>query len=342
MNEEEFSREVAGRLERSGQTLSKESVLRALEEFKGQGWTRSQGDIQACLARMTELDEERASGPGADRLDPVLDPTVDLAAADAFEQLEAGAAALRVELFGDPTAPFQSLNEAGAWIRREKEKAAGRQIDQTQLSSLLQAAFKACRELGDYLEVAVDPTPSARTLSYLEEQSGPDGGFVIRREGVFYSDVSLWKLQSFVSSASRETGLPEADIVAFVLAWKQVSRRANVHWVELSFPPKALQTIITIPKRFPVWADMRKAYKVIREARVNRRLLDKTGSCLVRVIRQRGGLPAKGKMRFWKEVSEQVKKELALKRFTERAALRRYERFPLALREELMAPISEP
>lgn len=319
--------------------ISDRAAIQAVEEFERRGSLGTPGEVQACLARALEIENQSFVASEDGGLEEALDPTVDLQAGEAFDALKESAAELRKVLFGNPAPPFQGLDEAGKWIRKEKEKAGSRELDREKFERLYGAANQACIELGEYLDVNLTLDVRSRVLNYYEEPNRGQDRAVIRREGVFRSDRRLWQLQSFVASAHKETGLHEADVVALVLTGLAPKRKILVEWAELSFPPKCLQTTITIPKRFPVWADLRAAYQVIQEARERRRLLDETGSCLIDAIRRLGGLPAKGKMKFWRDVAELVREYLGDASFTDKAARMRYGRLPASIRAELVAPL---
>jgi hypothetical protein len=152
----------------------------------------------------------------------------------------------------------------------------------------------------------------------------------------------LVKLKEYVQKASRVIGYREAPLVDFVLTGpRHLLPRVSITRAGLipgRLGPGMVKTsvfTITLRAEKVIWEDLRAAFKAIDGIqRSETGGLSESSLAVVAAIKRLGGVPPRGKRKFWKRVSKS--KGVAPYKLRPETVDRRYRRFPEELRRSLV------
>jgi hypothetical protein len=307
-------------------------VEEAIRDFQTEGRTH-RGAAPDCILRVKELwkaqadqyrewERKRTSGPenleGTEEVG-ISDRQPDNQALSTrlLDYLLPGVQELRKELFpkSGSEPPYRSLEKATKWIERQAHlETPGQFSDQV----LRYPDTRHARTRNGQLVY-----PGARAVPI------PPGS-------------PLVKLKQYVQQASRVTGYREAALVDFVLTGRphvlprvSISRGGLIPSHRGAGVVKTSVFTITLRAQKVIWEDLRAAFKAIdRIQRSETAGLSEPSLAVVAAIKRLGGVPPRGKRKFWKKVSES--EEVAPYKLRPENVDKRYRRFPEELRRSLV------
>lgn len=315
----------------SGSPIKEAFICQVLVEALEDGKNPSYGLVQECLQEARELEqrEEEASKQESRRVSTEPNVKPSLLENSVFRILDGKVHQVRRELFeGNAEVPFPEWRDAVSWMRRLRAEGAPQRLDRKKSAKLMERVNKLAREFeslnGDQilirrklpiLDIYVEPGSNASQL----------GSIRVKRW-----NKTLRVLLRFVDEALSETGLPRHLALLYLLTGR---RRMPGISVSVPEPPtsKIAMTTIEIPRFTPSWADMRTAYNLLRSYRGNRKAPDFISREVARSIGDLGGVPEKGKMKFWKSVADDINEKenpLLDKKLTDKAVRMRFGRLP--------------
>lgn len=305
-----------------GENLSNKLVLECIQE-----------------AGKLELFEEEAAKPDSQRAaDTTPDVRPSLLANSVFKILDDKVHQVRRDLFdGNAEVPFPEWSDAVAWMKQQQAEGTPQLIDWEKRHQLIERVEKLCDEAS---ELTGEKMWVEKEFPKLDIYREP-GSKLSQLDSIL---VKRWnrKLRvvlGFVEAAFSETGLPRHLSLLYLLSGKRRMPGISVRVLE---PPQArvVMTRIEIPRLTPSWEDMRAAYKQLRTLRGNRKAPDFTNREVVSSILDLGGVPAKGKMKFWQAVADDVNRKenpLLKKILSDKAVRERFHRLPEEWKKSLQA-----
>lgn len=328
------SRELVNRVRHknstSGTPVREAFINQAIVEAIESGVCMNQGLVQVCLAEARKLENEspvksETNSAASDQ----LNMSATLLAESIFRMLDDEASRIRRELFDDnPEAPFSEWSDAIAWLRRVKTEVEPREIDDAKAQRLLKRQNELCRKVEEETGEQIYTERRTPQLDLYNEPNGTEGWEP--RISVRIWDLKLRRLLSFVDFAKFETRLPSQFALLYLLTGKRRLPGVSVHVAGTSTPSVPLTTI-KIQRLSPSWKDMKVAYELLRDLRGNQKAPDFISQEVARSIDYLGGVPKKGRMKFWKVVAADVNEKQIFgleKELTEKAVRERFGRLP--------------
>lgn len=327
------SRELVNRVRHKNSTsatpVQEAFVNQAIVEAIVSGECMNQGLVQVCLAEARKLESESSVGSEDTSTESdELNMSATLLAKSIFRMLDDEVRSIRRELFDDdPEAPFPEWSDAIAWLRCKKAEVEPRKIDLPKVRRLLKRQEEICREVEEETGEQISTMRRIPQLDLYQEPEGTKGWDP--RISVRIWDLKLRRLLSFVEKAELETGLPGHLALLYLLTGK---RRLPGISVQVEGTGALVpMTTVKISRLTPSWKDMRKAYRLIRDLRGNRKAPDFISQEIARSIDYLGGVPEKGRMKFWKVVAADVNEKQIFgleNEISEKAVRMRFERLP--------------
>ena len=292
----------------------------------------SQGDLQSCLQEARHLQELSSASeePGFEEELPKLDP---FQPEKVYDELEEPVKDLRKDIFGSDEPPFPQWDDAVSWIQLELS-----QVKETPKNPELDKALQIrIRELKQDLEAFYDRKVDLLwPMLRLDYPARFDDGFAVRRFGVPKSHRAFRRLAEFQFATSQRTGLQPTVILIFVLSGLRTPLAFNFQISQQIIGTKIPETILKLGSAQPSWRELQAVYKYLLRQRGNRKGLRTSTKILIAEIERAGGVPRKGKMKFWERIAESVTEQTG-KKLSKGAARLCFRRLSDALKQSLSA-----
>ncbi len=216
--------------------------------------------------------------------------------------------AVRRKLFGNPDPPFKKYKEAIAWFEREsRKKGKERTLEKVFDRSYRKWVRHAAQLQKLTAKCIVSPRLKARIITYVKPGDEWTHSVPVRL------GTPLATLEDFLRKAEKRTGFPQPALVIHVLTpIPLVLPRWSLSYTPPvgEYKPRGLFTVKIIAQTVS-WEDMRTIYKAINwtVGRSRASILDETDQVLLGVMKRLGGIPARGKMEYWRRVAEECRRQ---------------------------------
>ncbi len=246
-------------------------------------------DAIVLAGRVNEATKSTASAPGL-----LLVPTAsDLLASERIcANLEPEVIALRRKLFGSGARPFSEPEEAKKWIEKRAPTRLPKRSRRT-VAPILAQLEKLRRSTG------VNFVPDDQSLHYPDATSK---GWVRVTNTQFGS--GLYALAKGVQRIASRANVPPVAVTSWVLGGaRPVIPRVSVtehsgmrQWVTLEINASDL-----------TWRELRQLYGAIRALpSLSRQKINPLHYRIFQMVRQRGGVPRRGRVAFWRRIHQDL------------------------------------
>jgi hypothetical protein len=173
-------------------------------------------------------------------------------------------------------------------------------------------------------------------LEYPVESASADD-WVTGRAPAPKSHREFQRLNQFTHAESERTGLKPSQILVFVLSGERLELGSGTQISERFFGTMAVtKTTFEIPSELPSYEDVRKIFRLNLRMRGNRKGLSDKRKVIIEEIENAGGVPKKGKGKFWGEMAKKVSKKTG-ERLSADATRKCFGRFTYQIQRNLLA-----
>lgn len=308
------------------------------------------GLVRECLgdARRLEAEAKETEGLKEDKSSMVPKLGSDLPppqlAGWVFDALDSEVRKVRRQLFEvNPEGlepPFSDWGQAVTWLNEQKAEGAPQNVDWEESNQLMELVKEACRSIE---RLTGEQILITRRFPQLDIYAEPGSSRSQRRSiSVKRWNRKLRVLLAFVDEAQRTTGLPRTFSLLYLLTGERRIPRTSVRVigpVGTSIP----RTSVTFWQTTPKQEDVKRACRDLRELASGERRKDwrkgkrpPRGMSLeiATSVRNLGGVPEKGKMKFWPRVVDDLRKRAVpgARKIKEQSAYNRFYRLPAEYR----------
>ena len=214
--------------------------------------------------------------------------------------IKAEVEAVRRKIFRHPEPPFANYKEAVSWLESEARKESPDRKNKKAFDRAYREWIAKGQELQKHTNGIVRCGLERKTITYAK----PDDEWT--RSVVVDRGTSLATLEAFIRKASNQTGFSQPALVIHVLTpIRPVLPRWRLSYTPpLPFPGPARRIQVALLTQNVTSKDFRGIYRAINVLLRRKKAahIDKIDQILFEAVNQLGGVPSKGKMKFWRAI----------------------------------------